>query len=252
MENWQSEFLQFTLYILATVWLVQKGSNESKQEDERGLEDDQEQLIGRYAKADSPRWARLGGWRTTVYSNSLIDRHDQHLLPLLVRALPHRLGPVQRRPTHPQPTKLSPGSPTSTNPNSGTPPSRTGNPSSSPSAPWPHSASTSANAAHPKANPSARHTARPPHPAKADWPPRLLKARRTRCARCRHAEPQNAASRRRGTKSSPHDAHTRGSATPRRRARRNRRRRRRQSSPHPGQSPLAYRAISHPHPQQRP
>ncbi len=26
MENWESEFLQFTLYILATVWLVQKGS----------------------------------------------------------------------------------------------------------------------------------------------------------------------------------------------------------------------------------
>jgi hypothetical protein len=26
MENWQSEFLQFTLYVLATVWLIQKGS----------------------------------------------------------------------------------------------------------------------------------------------------------------------------------------------------------------------------------
>jgi hypothetical protein len=37
MENWQSEFLQFTLYILATVWLVQKGSNESKQEGESGV-----------------------------------------------------------------------------------------------------------------------------------------------------------------------------------------------------------------------
>ena len=30
MENWQSEYLQFTLFILATVWLVQKGSPESK------------------------------------------------------------------------------------------------------------------------------------------------------------------------------------------------------------------------------
>ena len=38
MENWQSEFLQFTLFILATVWLVQKGSNESKQLGEAGLE----------------------------------------------------------------------------------------------------------------------------------------------------------------------------------------------------------------------
>ena len=29
-ENWQSEYLQFLLYILLTVWLVQKGSPESK------------------------------------------------------------------------------------------------------------------------------------------------------------------------------------------------------------------------------
>ena len=29
-ENWQSEFLQFALYIVATVWLVQRGSSESK------------------------------------------------------------------------------------------------------------------------------------------------------------------------------------------------------------------------------
>jgi fluoride ion exporter CrcB/FEX len=26
MENWQSEYLQFFLYIFATVWLVQRGS----------------------------------------------------------------------------------------------------------------------------------------------------------------------------------------------------------------------------------
>jgi hypothetical protein len=29
-ENWQSEYLQFTLFILLTVWLIQKGSPESK------------------------------------------------------------------------------------------------------------------------------------------------------------------------------------------------------------------------------
>ena len=33
MENWQSEYLQFSLYILATIWLVQKGSTESKKLD---------------------------------------------------------------------------------------------------------------------------------------------------------------------------------------------------------------------------
>src|SRR5918912_2171527 len=30
MENWQSEYLQFTLFVLATVWLLQRGSTDSK------------------------------------------------------------------------------------------------------------------------------------------------------------------------------------------------------------------------------
>ena len=30
MENWESEFLQFSLFMIATVWLIQNGSNESK------------------------------------------------------------------------------------------------------------------------------------------------------------------------------------------------------------------------------
>lgn len=29
-ENWQSEYLQFFLYIFGTVWLLQRGSPESK------------------------------------------------------------------------------------------------------------------------------------------------------------------------------------------------------------------------------
>ena len=29
-ENWQSEYLQFFLYIFLTVWLIQRGSPESK------------------------------------------------------------------------------------------------------------------------------------------------------------------------------------------------------------------------------
>ena len=72
MENWQSEYLQFTLYIFATVWLLQKGSNESKPLDDAGSESDEQQKLGDYVKPDSPKWARLGGWRTTVYSNSLV------------------------------------------------------------------------------------------------------------------------------------------------------------------------------------
>jgi hypothetical protein len=42
LENWQSEYLQFSLFILGTA----------------------------HARPDSPAWARVGGWRTRLYSNS--------------------------------------------------------------------------------------------------------------------------------------------------------------------------------------
>jgi hypothetical protein len=71
MENWQSEYLQFFLYIFATVWLVQRGSSESKEPGQEGTETDEEQKIGRHADDDSPAWARTGGWRTAVFSRSL-------------------------------------------------------------------------------------------------------------------------------------------------------------------------------------
>ena len=40
MENWQSEYLQFALFALATVWLLQKGSPESNELDKAGTESD--------------------------------------------------------------------------------------------------------------------------------------------------------------------------------------------------------------------
>jgi hypothetical protein len=70
-ENWQSEYLQFFLYLLLTVWLLQRGSPESKQLDKPGLESDQDQRLGAHATPDSPKWARAGGWRTKVFANSL-------------------------------------------------------------------------------------------------------------------------------------------------------------------------------------
>jgi hypothetical protein len=54
MENWQSEYLQFTTFILLTVWLVQKGSHESKKPDQIGTKSDM-----------SPR-------RHWIYENSLL------------------------------------------------------------------------------------------------------------------------------------------------------------------------------------
>jgi hypothetical protein len=73
LENWQSEFLQFTLFILATVWLVQKGSNESKAPGEAGVESDQKQRVGGYAPENAPAWAKpKGGARRFWYENSLL------------------------------------------------------------------------------------------------------------------------------------------------------------------------------------
>jgi hypothetical protein len=70
-ENWQSEYLQFLLYILLTVWLIQVGSPESKKPEERGRETFADQKIGSYATADSPAPAKDKGWRLTLYSHSL-------------------------------------------------------------------------------------------------------------------------------------------------------------------------------------
>ena len=72
MENWQSEFLQFSLYIFGTVWLIQKGSPESKKPGEQGVQSDQDQYVGQYALAGSPSWAGAGGVRGWLYANSLL------------------------------------------------------------------------------------------------------------------------------------------------------------------------------------
>jgi hypothetical protein len=72
MENWQSEYLQFSLMILATVWFVQRGSTESKPLDKAGAESDQQQLVGGHAQRNSPAWAKAEGVRRWIYSNSLV------------------------------------------------------------------------------------------------------------------------------------------------------------------------------------
>ena len=71
-ENWQSEYLQFLLFIVATIYLVQKGSTESKPLGKEGTETDEEQKVGEHADPDSPQWAKAGGWRTWTLSSSLL------------------------------------------------------------------------------------------------------------------------------------------------------------------------------------
>lgn len=70
-ENWQSEYLQFFLYIFGTVWLLQRGSPESKELGRAGTESDHDQRTGAHAREDSPRWASARGWRGLLFSRSL-------------------------------------------------------------------------------------------------------------------------------------------------------------------------------------
>jgi hypothetical protein len=70
-ENWQSEYLQFLVFVFATVWLIQRGSPESKTPENLGAESDKDQELGRHVHERSPSWARAGGWRTAIFSNSL-------------------------------------------------------------------------------------------------------------------------------------------------------------------------------------
>jgi hypothetical protein len=72
LENWQSEWLQFWVFAVATVWLVQQGSAESKKPGEAGLESDQKQLVGGHAPENAPRWAKVRDWRLRVYENSFL------------------------------------------------------------------------------------------------------------------------------------------------------------------------------------
>src|SRR6185312_2811101 len=70
-ENWQSEYLQFLLYITLTAWFVQRGSPESKPLDDVGLESDEDQQVGSASGPHSPRWARASGPRLWLFANSL-------------------------------------------------------------------------------------------------------------------------------------------------------------------------------------
>ncbi|GGY65157.1 DUF6766 family protein [Streptomyces omiyaensis] len=70
-ENWQSEFLQFFLYVYGTVYLLQRGSPESKPLDRVGTESERDQRMGEHARSDSPSWAGTKDWRQSLYSRSL-------------------------------------------------------------------------------------------------------------------------------------------------------------------------------------
>jgi hypothetical protein len=68
-ENWESEFLQMGFYVILTVFLYQRGSSESKKHD--GSEAVEEDPEAHRNDPDAPSPVRRGGWRLTLYKNSL-------------------------------------------------------------------------------------------------------------------------------------------------------------------------------------
>ena len=157
-ENWQSEFLQFVLYIALTVWLVQRGSSESKKPGDEGRETDEQQLRRR---ARDARLAGLGPGRGLAHPALLAlarPRDGRHLRAVVDGAGGHRTGGRQRgaaaRPARPAVASASTSSP----PTSGAGRCRTGSPSCSPSAPWRCSPSTCASGGRRRARRSV-----PPH-----------------------------------------------------------------------------------------
>ena len=68
-ENWESEFLQMSFYVLVTVWLRQKGSPESKSLE--GGDDVDEDPRKHRNDPDAPWPVRRGGVALALYKNSL-------------------------------------------------------------------------------------------------------------------------------------------------------------------------------------
>lgn len=68
-ENWESEFLQMGFYVILTVFLFQKGSAESKKHD--GKEEIDEDPEQHRLDPDAPGPVKKGGWRLSLYKNSL-------------------------------------------------------------------------------------------------------------------------------------------------------------------------------------
>ncbi len=68
-ENWESEFLQMGSFVLLTVFLIQKGSPESKRP---GGDDVDEDPRDKAADPDAPWPVRRGGLWLVLYENSLL------------------------------------------------------------------------------------------------------------------------------------------------------------------------------------
>jgi hypothetical protein len=88
-ENWESEFLQMAAYVMLTVYLVQRGSAESKDPDAESENDDDPRTY--QFDPDAPWPVRRGGVWLSLYENSLFIAF---LVLFLGSMIGHALGGV--------------------------------------------------------------------------------------------------------------------------------------------------------------
>ncbi|MVA27290.1 DUF6766 family protein (plasmid) [Agrobacterium vitis] len=69
LENWESEFLQMSAYVMLTAILFQRGSAESKDPDESASQN--KNPLRCTGEPDAPWAVRAGGWVLRLYSYSL-------------------------------------------------------------------------------------------------------------------------------------------------------------------------------------
>jgi hypothetical protein len=107
LENWQSEFLQFFLYILATVWLLERGSSESKPEDRRWPHEPSEPVGRRLRQGEVTALGATRGPEAASLRELARARDAPLLHRELARAVGDRLARLQSRATRPSSATIS-------------------------------------------------------------------------------------------------------------------------------------------------
>jgi len=92
-ENWESEFLQMALFVIFTIFLMQKGSSESKDLDE----EDEVDRIPSPIRTGAPWPVRKGGWILSLYKHSL---SIALLFLFLISFLAHFYGSLKNENEH--------------------------------------------------------------------------------------------------------------------------------------------------------
>ena len=92
-ENWESEFLQMALFVIFTIFLMQKGSSESKYLDE----EEEVDRIPSPIRTGAPWPVRKGGWILSLYKHSL---SIALLFLFLISFLAHFYGSLKNENEH--------------------------------------------------------------------------------------------------------------------------------------------------------